>query len=85
MYSGKEDFICNYLGGAGWTNATDWKNKAEFDKATLQPWKTADGTVVGQAKSGGGLSFVQVEGAGHMVPMDQPLAVGVCIIQSNII
>ncbi len=75
VYSGKEDYICNYLGGAAWTNATKWKGQDEFQKATLHDWKTEDGTVVGQAKSGGGLSFVQVEKAGHMVPMDQPLAV----------
>ncbi len=75
VYSGKEDYICNYLGGVGWTNVTTWKNQDEFQKATLKSWKTADGTVVGMAKSGGGLSFVEVANAGHMVPMDQPLAV----------
>lgn len=31
--------------------------------------------VAGQARSGGGLTFVAVEKAGHMVPMDQPQAV----------
>ena len=30
------------------------------------------GAVAGQIKSGGGLTFLIVEGAGHMVPMDQP-------------
>ena len=30
------------------------------------------GAVAGQVKAGGGLTFVAVEGAGHMVPMDQP-------------
>ena len=34
-----------------------------------------NGQVAGQVKSGGGLAFVGVEGAGHMVPMDQPAAV----------
>ena len=24
VYSGREDFICNYFGGAAWTNATQW-------------------------------------------------------------
>ena len=28
--------------------------------------------VAGQVKSGGGMTFVAVEAAGHMVPMDQP-------------
>ncbi len=75
VYSGKEDYICNYVGGSEWTNATKWKNQDQFQKASLVPWKVADGTVLGQVKSGGGLSFLQVEGAGHLVPMDQPLAV----------
>ncbi len=27
VYSGKEDYICNYVGGAEWTNATKWKQE----------------------------------------------------------
>lgn len=37
-------------------------------------WKIGD-VVAGEVKSGGGLTFAMVEGAGHMVPMDQPEAV----------
>ncbi|XP_064395580.1 serine carboxypeptidase S10 family member 1-like [Halichondria panicea] len=74
VYSGKEDYICNYLGGSEWTNVTQWKNQDEFEKASLVPWQDGEGEVFGQVKSGGGLSFVQVERAGHMVPMDQPIA-----------
>ncbi len=75
VYSGKEDYICNYLGGSEWTNVTKWKNQEAFEKASLVQLKDAEGKVIGEVKSGGGLSFVQVEGAGHMVPMDQPIAV----------
>ena len=42
-------------------------------------WKLS-GAVAGQVRSGGGLTFAAVEGAGHMVPMDQPAAVsGICL------
>ena len=27
VYNGKDDYICNYLGGAGWTNVTKWKEQ----------------------------------------------------------
>ena len=33
------------------------------------------GTIAGQVKSGGGLSFITVNDAGHQVPMDQPVNV----------
>ncbi len=26
-YNGKEDYICNYIGGEGWTNITQWKEQ----------------------------------------------------------
>ena len=40
------------------------------------------GAVAGQVKSGGGLTFLAVEGAGHMVPMDQPANVRTPIISA---
>lgn len=33
---------------------------------------TVGRAVAEQVKAGGGLTFLTVEGAGHMVPMDQP-------------
>ena len=27
VYSGKDDYICNYIGGEGWTNITQWKGQ----------------------------------------------------------
>ena len=42
-----------------------------FLNATTVDWKVG-GAVAGQVKSGGGLSFITIEGAGHQVPMDQP-------------
>lgn len=27
VYSGKNDYVCNYIGGAEWTKATQWRNQ----------------------------------------------------------
>lgn len=73
VYSGKEDFICNYVGGHEWTNSTKWAQEEEYKKASFQKWMV-DGEEAGSFKSGGGLTFLEVERAGHMVPADQPKA-----------
>ena len=46
VYSGKEDYICNYLEGLEWTNATQWKGTEEFDAAVFKDWHV-DGEVAG--------------------------------------
>ncbi|XP_065897505.1 uncharacterized protein [Dysidea avara] len=71
VYSGKEDFICNYIGGKEWTLAMKWSGKDAFNKAAVKDW-VIDGYVAGQIRSTNGLTFLAVENAGHMVPMDQP-------------
>ena len=50
-----------------------------FRSADMVDW-TVGGAVAGQVKAGGGLTFLAVEGAGHMVPMDQPANVRTPII-----
>ena len=52
-----------------------------FRSADTVNW-TVGGAVAGQVKSGGGLTFLAVEGAGHMVPMDQPANVRTCSYNS---
>lgn len=48
--------------------------QSAFANASTVNWMT-NGQLAGQVKSGGGMTFAAVEGAGHMVPMDQPAAV----------
>ena len=48
--------------------------QASFLNATTKDWKVGT-TVVGQVKTGGGLTFAAVDAAGHMVPLDQPAVV----------
>ena len=71
VYSGKDDFICNYMGGHAWTDKMNWPGKTQFDAANFTDW-TFGGEKVGEFKSFANLTFLEVEGAGHMVPMDQP-------------
>jgi cathepsin A (carboxypeptidase C) len=68
IYAGDLDFICNYLGNKAWTMELEWNHGAEFKAAEDKDWN--DGA--GLARTAGGLTFLQVYDAGHMVPSDQP-------------
>jgi len=71
VYSGMEDFICNYYGGGNWTFDLTWPGQQAFDATPSVNW-SVNGTLAGYAKSSGGFTFLSVLNAGHMVPMDQP-------------
>jgi len=76
VYSGTNDFICNYAGGADWVDALVWPGQSTYQSAKEKPWLVGT-TVAGTSKSAnveGGLIFLKVFGAGHMVPHDQPAA-----------
>ena len=49
--------------------------QSAFVNSHFEDW-SVNSRVAGQVKSGGGMTFVAVEAAGHMVPMDQPQVVG---------
>lgn len=44
----------------------EWSGQAEFVKQPLKEW-TPDGTAAGTTRSYGGLTYVKVDGAGHLV------------------
>ena len=71
VYSGKDDFICNYLGGKAWTESLEWSGKSDFVEKNLTNW-VYNGTNVGEFKSASNLTLLFIENAGHMVPMNQP-------------
>ena len=54
-----------------WVETLYYDEKDEFRSKLFENWKV-DGKVVGKKKSAGNLHFRIVNGAGHMVPMDQP-------------
>lgn len=73
LFYGKTDTACNYVGGKTMAETISWKGQTTFANTPLSTWEIA-GVEAGQVKSSGGLTFIQIEDAGHMVPMDQPAA-----------
>jgi len=78
LYYGKTDTACNYVGGLAMANTISWTRTAEFAKASMSKM-IVGGVEMGQSKSVGGLTFMQLENAGHMVPQDQPAASAMAI------
>lgn len=73
LYYGKTDTACDYVGGLTMASTIEWAGKEGFNQQPMQPLELG-GVEAGQVKSFGGLTFLQVENAGHMVPLDQPAA-----------
>jgi carboxypeptidase C (cathepsin A) len=71
IYVGQLDFICNWIGNRRMAEALEWSGAEGFRAAELEDF-VVNGEVAGQAKSHGLLTYVQIAGAGHMVPMDKP-------------
>ena len=77
IYAGDVDFVCNWIGNKAWTVALDWQSKEAFSAAEDHEWYSSSSSsaeAAGMAKSADGFTFLQVYGAGHMVPQDQPEA-----------
>ena len=80
VYYGKTDTACQYVGGQKLTDTINWKGQSAYVDTPYSAW-VISGVEAGQIKSSGGLTYIGVESAGHMVPMDQPAA-SAAIIQS---
>jgi cathepsin A (carboxypeptidase C) len=74
IYAGDADYICNWLGNQAWTEALEWPGQKSFNKASIKDLELESGDKTGKFKTSGNLTFMQIFGAGHMVPMDQPEA-----------
>jgi cathepsin A (carboxypeptidase C) len=80
IYAGDMDYICNWIGNKHWTLALDWPHKTEFNAAADTEWTPAGASAAaGKLRTSNGFSFLQVFNAGHMVPLDQPLAAQVML------
>ncbi|KEH29969.1 putative carboxypeptidase C [Medicago truncatula] len=73
IYVGEFDLLCNWLGNSNWVHAMEWSGRNQFVAAKTVPF-LVDGAKAGLLNSYGPLSFLKVNDAGHMVPMDQPKA-----------
>ena len=65
-YVGDYDFICNWVGNERWILDLEWTRQKEFSDQSLRNW-TIGGSPVGVTRSGGGLTYATIHGAGHMV------------------
>ncbi|ATY60816.1 carboxypeptidase Y [Cordyceps militaris CM01] len=75
IYAGDADYICNWLGNRAWAKALEWPGKAAFNKAPEVPLKLGgSGKEYGKVTHSGNFNFMQIYGAGHMVPEDQPVS-----------
>lgn len=73
IYNGQNDVVVNTPGVLQYINNLNWFGARNWRRAKKQIWKI-NGNVKGWAKVSGNLWFVLVNGAGHMVPSDQPTA-----------
>ena len=71
IYNGQDDYVVNTAGVLQYLNSLGWENIASWKRAKKQKWTIA-GATRGWAKTSGNLWFVLLNGAGHLVPTDQP-------------
>mmetsp|Transcript_52363 Transcript_52363/g.103980 ORF Transcript_52363/g.103980 Transcript_52363/m.103980 type:complete len:490 (+) Transcript_52363:48-1517(+) len=86
FFYGKNDLACNYVGGYAMTASLPWAGAEGFKAAPLEPFGggglgvTSGGEAQvyrpeeGDNGTAGKLMWVQVNAAGHMVPLDEPPA-----------
>ena len=66
IYVGVNDYACNHVGNEKWTSALEWSGREGYRAQPLREW-SVNGKKAGKVRSYGGLSFVTIDGAGHMV------------------
>jgi cathepsin A (carboxypeptidase C) len=71
IYNGQEDVVVNTAGVLQYLNGLNWGSLPQWKRTKKQIW-TIHGEVAGWVKNYGNLWFALVNGAGHMVPTDQP-------------
>ena len=87
VFSGLEDASdCNPLGTERWLYQLDFKEKSAFWSESPVPWYLGStGIVLGYMQHAGGLTWVKVLHASHLVPISQPRITSIlqCFIYNN--
>jgi vitellogenic carboxypeptidase-like protein len=74
----------NVLGTGAWLDLLQGSRASTFQSAPTTQWKGGTGNhVLGYLQEGGGLSWVKVLDAGHLVVLDQPLLIN--LIQNKLL
>ena len=73
IYNGQDDLIVQTAGTMKWVEKINFSGSFKFTEKQFTPWKIGN-SVVGSTKSEGPLTLNIVNNAGHMVPMDNPIA-----------
>jgi carboxypeptidase C (cathepsin A) len=73
LYNGQFDYICNHLGTEMALENLNWAYLQEYKENGRYTW-LVDKKIAGYSKSARNLTFLQVNGASHMVPYDVPQA-----------
>jgi len=82
IYEGVNDFMCNFYGTTSYLASLSWPGQNGFAHAANTTWSIA-GHPAGTVRNYQNLTYITVNGAGHMVPHDQPLA-GLAIVNNLI-
>ncbi|KAJ2358606.1 hypothetical protein GGF43_000699 [Coemansia sp. RSA 2618] len=72
IYNGDADWLCNWYGVKATMQNMDWSGKDKFNSAQDKPW-VVDNKQAGELRASGGLTFLRVFEAGHMLAMDSPV------------
>ena len=71
FYNGQDDIICNTPSVQNWIGEMEWSGQNGFYQSNFNVWVYANGTNAGLQKNYNNFSFVIVNKAGHLSPMDQ--------------
>ena len=69
LYYGMQDTACDYVGGYTLAKSLEWSGQEDFLAAPLEELPFGGG----QTQAADGLTWVQAEGAGHMVSRSHAL------------
>lgn len=74
LYQGQFDWKDGFVSNEAWIRTLSWEGTQQFLSSSRQLWRRTDQQLAGYWKSYENLEQVLVLGAGHLVPMDQPLS-----------